>query len=85
MKVMNLFDTKNRLSEVCDQVVRTREPVVVTRRGKAIVQIVPWTDEGPSESVWNTVAESVAKYGKLEDDFELPDRNAAASRADPLE
>ena len=81
---MNLFDTKNRFSDVCDQVLTTGEPVVVTRRGKAIVQIVPLREERARESVWNTVAESRAKYGKITDDFDLPARKAAASRRDPL-
>jgi prevent-host-death family protein len=81
---MNLFDTKNRLSEVCDRVLTTGEPVVVTRRGKAIVQIVPLPEKSTHESVWSTVAESRAKYGKLKDDFDLPERTLESNRADPL-
>lgn len=84
MKVMNLFDTKNRLSEVCDQVLTTGEPVVVTRRGKAIVQIVPIQEQDARESVWNTVAESRAKYGAITEEFDLPDRQVSSNRRDPL-
>lgn len=84
MKTMNLYESKNRLSEVCDQVLTTREPVVITRRGKAIVQIVPLPETGSTASVWDTVAESRSTYGKLSDDFELPARRAASNRKDPL-
>lgn len=84
MKVMNLFDTKNRLSEVCDQVLTTGEPVVVTWRGKAIVQIVPIQEQDARESVWNTVAESRAKYGAITEEFDLPDRQVDSNRSDPL-
>lgn len=85
MKTMNLFETKNRFSEVCDQVLSTGEPVMITRRGKAIVQIVPVPDTSASDSVWGTVAESRAKYGKIKDDFDLPARTAVSNRTDPLE
>ena len=84
MKVMNLFETKNRLSEVCDQVLTTGEPVVVTRRGKAIVQIVPIQAQDARESVWNTVAESRAKYGAITEEFDVPDRQVGSNRSDPL-
>jgi len=84
MKAMSLFDTKNRLSEVCDQVLSTGEPVVITRRGRAIVQIVPIQENESRQSVWSTVAESRAKYGKIKDDFDLPERNSDVNRRYPL-
>ena len=84
MKTMNLFETKNRLSEVCDQVLTTGEPVQITRRGKAIVQIIPLPEKSTRDSVWNTVAEARAKYGKISDDFDLPERKVKSNRADPL-
>ena len=41
MKEVAVFEAKTRLSEICDEVARTGESVVVTRRGKGLVQIVP--------------------------------------------
>jgi len=84
MKTMGLFDAKNKLSEVCDLVSSTREPVVVTRRGKAIVQIVP-VDLPSGSAIWGTVKESRAKYGSLTDNFEIPKRSMRANRPDPLD
>ncbi|WP_269524188.1 type II toxin-antitoxin system Phd/YefM family antitoxin [Coraliomargarita parva] len=71
-----LYDAKNRLSELCNKVVETGEPCVISRRGKAIVKLVP-VDEEVTGSVWNTVEESQARYGPLDADFELPTRTAS--------
>lgn len=84
MKTLGLFDAKNRLSEVCDRIATTGEPVVVTRRGKPLVQIVPIVEQSDMTSVWGTVAESHAKYGRLKDDFDLPKRSRRANRKSPL-
>lgn len=83
MRSLGLFETKNRLSELCEQVATTGEPLVITRRGRALVRIVP--NEDSSESgVWSSVAEGVARFGPLDDGLELPKREAADRRPDPL-
>jgi len=74
---MGLFEAKNRLSELCNQVVETGEPCLITRRGKPWVRIEPLGEEGRG-SVWSTVEEGRSRYGPLEDDFELPERTSAA-------
>ena len=85
MKTLGLFETKNRLSELCEQVASTHEPLVVTRHGKPLVHIVPATVGGKSASVWDTVAESRAKYGALTDELPLPTRKVSNNRTSPLE
>jgi prevent-host-death family protein len=40
MDTVNLFDAKNRLSALVDQVEEGRE-VTITRRGKAVARLVP--------------------------------------------
>jgi prevent-host-death family protein len=84
MKSMGLFEVKNRISEICETVARTSEPVLITRRGQPLVQIQPLPRQSKSESVWNTVAEGRRKYGPLHD-FELPTRAVARNRPDPLD
>jgi len=84
MKSLGLFETKNRLSEICAEVAETGEPLVVTRRGKPLVRIVPESTQGKPESVWQTVKEARKKYGDLPDDLELPPRGPGANRPDPL-
>lgn len=38
---IGVFDAKTRLSEIVDQVARTGEAVVITRRGRPLVRLVP--------------------------------------------
>ncbi len=85
MRTIGLFETKNRLSEVCAHVSKTREPVVVTRRGKALVKIVPIVEDDPTASVWGSVEESQAQYGPLTDELKLPHRTISRNRPDPLD
>ena len=84
MKTMGLFEAKNRFSGVCDEVAKSGEPLVVTRRGKPLVRIVRAEEASEASSVWDSVEESVARYGPLPDDLELPARKPALNRADPL-
>ncbi|MEZ5278047.1 MAG: type II toxin-antitoxin system Phd/YefM family antitoxin [Opitutaceae bacterium] len=83
---MGLFDAKNRFSELCDTVARTSEPVLVTRRGKPLVRVVPATDakDVGRSSVWDSVKEGRAKYGPIQDDLELPDREICDNRPSPI-
>jgi prevent-host-death family protein len=85
MKAMGIFETKNRLSEVCEQVARSGEPVVITRHGKPLVRIVPLVADGGRGSVWDTVVEGRAKYGEVAEDFELSARDVEGGRPDPLD
>ena len=47
MKTMNVSDFKARALQVLGQVSATKEPVLVTKRGKPLAEIVPFrsTDE----------------------------------------
>ena len=84
MKSLGIFDTKNRLSELCEEVARGEGPLVVTRHGKPLVRIVPYQSGDSRESVWDTVEECRGRYGPIEDELELPDRDPARNRPDPL-
>lgn len=83
MKSVGVFDAKNRLSEICEQVASTGEPCLVTRRGKAWVQIIAVKEEAPA-SVWGSVEEGEARYGPLMDEFELPPRSISENRPSPI-
>ncbi len=53
MKALGVFDIKTRLSEICDEVARTGEPVLVTKRGKPFVRIAPLDSSDETRSpVW---------------------------------
>ena len=75
MKTVGLFEAKTRLSEICDEVVRTRRPVTVTRRGKALVRIEPET--ASALTIRERRVEYVVRHKEKRDvrDFEVPARS----------
>lgn len=81
MKTIGIFEAKTRLSEVCELVARTHEPVTVTKRGKPLVRI------DPVDSDVMTIRERRAAYmagpgaGEQPDaqDFEPPERSTSVS------
>ena len=83
MKSLGLFETKNRLSEVCDEVARTGEPCLITRHGRPLVRLVPVAEKSCG-SVWDTVQESAARYGAVDEELPLPEREVADNRTSPL-
>lgn len=59
-----MFEAKTKLSEICDEVHRTGESVLVTRRGKPYVRIVPLENsDGAGSSVWEARERYEAAYG----------------------
>lgn len=84
MESFALYDAKNRLSELCNKVSESREPCIISRRGRPIVKLVPVDEAGPEASVWGSVEEAQAKYGPLDAEVELPPRSSEV-RPSPLE
>jgi len=85
MESVALYDAKNRLSELCNKVTESGEPCIISRRGKPIVKLVPIEDSEESQSVWDTVEEAQAKYGPLDEEFEMPERFSSGMRPSPLD
>jgi prevent-host-death family protein len=48
MKTMAITDFKMHALQVIGEVAKTRQPVVVTRRGKPLAEIVPFAEKKPS-------------------------------------
>jgi prevent-host-death family protein len=82
MRTVGIFEAKARLSEICDQVARSGESVVVTRRGKPLVRIEP--AEIDRRSVWEDRAEYIAHRGRMKEEFDLPERSREVP-ASPLD
>ena len=75
MTTIGLFEAKTKLSELCDQVAKRRQPVVITRRGRPLVRIEPvGPGKGMSSSVWDSRDSWEKKHGSLREDLELPKR-----------
>jgi prevent-host-death family protein len=81
MKTIGIFEVKTRLSEICEAVAETHEPVTVTRRGKPLVRIDPIDQD--RMTVRERRAEYDVTYGRSESDddvdFEVPARDRSTS------
>ena len=71
MKTVGIFEAKAKLSEICMQVSRDHEPVIVTRRGVPLVRIEPIEEKGGASEVWDIAAE-YRKAHRVTEDLELP-------------
>ena len=76
MRQFGLFEAKTKLSEICEGVARAREPVLITKRGKAWVRIVPIEERIAEPSVWQL--RSMMESRDFED-FDLPPRQTDSS------
>ena len=76
MKTIGIFEVKTHLSDICDQVSKTREPVLVTRRGVPIVRIDPLTVDDNTSKVWEARSAYITSCGDIDEDLILPGRDA---------
>lgn len=81
MKGVGMFEAKTKLSEICDEVHRTGESVLVTRRGKPYVRIVPLeSSEGDGSSIWEARERFELEYGL----GDVPDFPAVHREREPV-
>ena len=77
MRSIGIFEAKTKLSEICEAVAESGEPVTVTRRGQPLVRIGPIPVE-PASIIERREA-YLAEHGPDEDeddtDFEVPRRS----------
>jgi prevent-host-death family protein len=71
MQTVTLSDATARLSELCETVERTGEPVQITRQGRPVAVIARWKEP----SVWAAREHYERQHGPLADDFEIPARS----------
>lgn len=72
MKNIGLFEAKTKLSEICDQVMKQKEPVLITRRGKPLVRIDPIEENGLE--IWDLADKFKKAHSSIKDDILLPSR-----------
>ena len=48
MKTMAITEFKARALRVLGQVAKTREPVIVTKRGKPLAEVIPYRSDKPA-------------------------------------
>jgi len=74
MKAIGIFEIKTKLSQICEDVARTNEEVLVTKRGRPFVRIVPLSRKGAGGSeVWEARERYAGQLQKCEE-LTLPER-----------
>jgi antitoxin (DNA-binding transcriptional repressor) of toxin-antitoxin stability system len=73
MKTMGVFEAKTRFTALCDEVIRTGQPMMVSKRGKPLVLVAPVPSEKGADregilSAWNRWEKS-HPHGDDEPDF----------------
>lgn len=48
MKTMAITDFKARALQIIGEVAESKEPIVVTKRGKPLAEVVPFTEKTPA-------------------------------------
>jgi prevent-host-death family protein len=81
MKTIGMFEAKAKLSEICQRVARTGEPVLITRRGVPLVRIDPIEEKGGASEVWEAAAE-FRRTRRITEDLELPPRDIGTKEQD---
>lgn len=77
MESIGLFEAKTKFSELCNEVAKSGKNLVVTRRGKPLVKIVPVEQRGKNKGseIARMHREFLRKHGPLDVEFELPPRS----------
>lgn len=75
METIGIFEAKTRFSELCEKVFKSKESILITRRGVPIVKIDPITYADSEKSgIWMAREKFLNKYGQLDQDLEIPER-----------
>ena len=75
MTILGIYEARTKLSEICEQVAQTGEPVVVTKRGVPLVEIDPVAPAaGTGSTIWELRDRFIKEHGELAADIDLPPR-----------
>lgn len=72
MKTVGIFEAKTKLSELCREVAKTGEPILIQRRGKPIAQIGPPVSPEKEEAGKRSIVDDMRawdqQHGPVPDD-----------------
>ncbi len=74
MKTVSAGKFKDQCLKIMDSVAKNKTPIVVTKRGRPVVQVVPYSESHPRESLAGSILnESGSPFKTGEDwDADLP-------------
>jgi antitoxin (DNA-binding transcriptional repressor) of toxin-antitoxin stability system len=68
MQTVTIDDATARLSDLCEKVEQTGEPLQITRQGRPVALIARWPETG----VWAARENFQHFHGQISEDFEIP-------------
>ncbi|MCK5198308.1 MAG: type II toxin-antitoxin system Phd/YefM family antitoxin [Spirochaetales bacterium] len=74
MKAIGIFEVKTKISEICETVKETHEPVLITKRGKPMVRIIPIDESDEKSNIWNQRQKFIDNNGLFSEELILPSR-----------
>lgn len=74
MKAIGIFEVKAKISEICETVKETKEPVLITKRGVPMVRIIPIENQNTKSNIWNKRIKFLNGNELLNEDLTLPSR-----------
>ncbi len=74
MKAIGIYEVKTKISEICETVKETHEPILITKRGKPMVRIIPIEDSEEQSNIWNLRQEFIDNNGLFTEELPLPSR-----------
>ena len=74
MKAIGIFEVKTKISEICETVKETHEPVIITKRGVPMVKITTIEDSEKQSDIWVKHKKFIEKNEPLIEEFSAPSR-----------
>lgn len=74
MKAIGIFEVKAKISEICETVKETHEPILITKRGIPMVRIIPIENPEEKSNIWNLRKIFIDNNGLFTEELILPSR-----------
>ena len=74
MKAIGIFEVKTKISELCETVKKTHEPILITKRGIPMVRIIPIESPENQSNIWNMRQKFIDGNGLFTEEITLPPR-----------
>lgn len=65
---------KTKISEICETVKESCEPILITKRGVPMVKIIPIENSEKQSNIWNQRQKFLNINGEITEELPLPSR-----------
>lgn len=83
MQTLGMIEASAQLTQLCEEVYLTKEPIVLTRKGRPFVRSEPIRFASqPSSAIWERRSAFIKQHGESPVEFDLPKRIATCNVRD---